>query len=333
MNVVVTGGGGFLGLALCRALVERGFAVSSLARGTYSALAAMGVRQIQADLVNLAAVTAGTLGAHVVFHVAAKAGTFGDFREFFDINVKGTRNVLSACRMNRIPYLIYTSTPSVTHVGRVAVEGGTADNTPIAAHFKSAYAATKALAEAAVLAENDTELASIALRPRLIWGPGDNHLLPRFVELARRGRMRLVGDGQARIDTTYIDNAVAAHLSALDGLRDHRQTCAGKAYFISNGEPKPIAEIINGLLHAAGCGPVEKYIGFHHAYLLGRVCEWLWTALPLRGEPPMTRFIAEQLVTSHWYDLSPARLDFGYTPKINIREGLERTASWWRERG
>lgn len=323
MHILVTGGGGFLGSAICRALVQRGVQVSSLARGTYTPLAALGVRQIQQDLADFGGLSEALRGVDAVFHVAALAGAWGDFRTYFDANVRGTRNLLAACRMNTVRTLVHTSTPSVAHRGHLAVEGGDADSAPVAERFKAVYPATKAVAEAAVLAAHGDGLATVALRPRLIWGPGDNHLLPRLIERARAGRLRLIGDGHNLIDTTYIDNAVDAHLAAFDRLHEQPQAkCAGRAYFISNGEPKPISEVINGLLRAAGAPPVEKMLPFQAAYAIGGLCERLWNWLPLPGEPPLTRFIAEQLATPHWYDMTPARRDFGYQPKISFIEGL-----------
>lgn len=325
MKVAVTGGGGFLGQALCRALVERGLAVSSLSRGTYPALAALGVRQHQVDIGDFGGVSEALREVDAVFHVAAKAGAWGEFRDYFDANVRGTRNVIAACRMNAVPTLVHTSTPSVAHRGHVAVEGGTAETAPVATRFKAVYPATKAIAEQAVLEANGDGLATVALRPRLIWGPGDNHLLPRLAERARAGRLRFVGDGMNRIDTTYIDNAVAAHLAAFDALHGKpKARCAGRAYFISNGEPKPVADVINSLLRAAGAPIVDKLLPYRAGYAIGAVCERLWNWLPLPGEPPMTRFLAEQLATPHWYDMAPARADFGYQPKVSFIEGIKR---------
>jgi nucleoside-diphosphate-sugar epimerase len=225
---------------------------------------------------------------------------------------------------------VYTSTPSVTHRATHPVEGGTADTVPYGEGFKAPYAATKAIAERAVLAANGTSLATIALRPRLIWGPGDQQLLPRLVERARAGRLRLVGDGSNRIDTTYIDNAAQAHFAAFDRLAPGA-ACAGRAYFISNGEPKPAREIVNALLAATGAPPVTKTVPFGVAYAIGAVCEAAWTVLPLRGEPPLTRFLAEQLSTTHWYSMAPATHDFGYVPRVSIAEGLERLRASWRQ--
>lgn len=334
MKLLVTGGGGFLGQALCARLIERGHEVSSYNRGTYTALAAKGVRQVQGDLADFDTLVEACRGVDAVFHVGAKAGAWGSFQEYFDANVRGTNHVLAACRMNGVRSLIYTSTPSVTHRATQPVIGGTEKSAPPADGFKAWYPATKRVAEEHVLAANDKELATVALRPRLIWGPGDNQLLPRLVERASRGRLRFVGDGQNKIDTTFIDNAAQAHLDAFDALHDKPDArCAGKAYFISNGEPKTVAEIINALLRAAGAPSVEKTIPFRAAYVLGGALETVYTVLRLKGEPMMTRFLAEQLSTTHFYDISAARRDFGYQPKISILEGLKRLTDWWRTQG
>ena len=326
MKILVTGGGGFLGQALCRALRARGHEVVSFNRGRYPALASIGVQQMQGDLALRDAVIAAAAGCDAVFHNAAKAGAWGSYRSYFDANVVGTENVIEACRIHGIGKLVYTSTPSVTHRATHPVEGGTADNVPYGENLKAPYAATKLIAEQRVLAANDAELATVALRPRLIWGVGDNQLLPRLVERAKAGRLRFVGDGHNRIDTTYVDNAAQAHLDAFDHLAPGAR-CAGRAYFISNGEPRTVREIVNGLLRAAGAPQVDKTIPFGAAYAAGVICEGLWHLLPLKGEPPMTRFLAEQLSTTHWYSMAPAKLDFGYAPKVSIDEGLERLAA------
>ncbi|RYE72926.1 MAG: NAD-dependent epimerase/dehydratase family protein, partial [Oxalobacteraceae bacterium] len=195
MKILVTGGGGFLGQALCRGLVERGHQVISFNRGHYPVLARWGVGQVQGDLADLHAVTHAADGVEAIFHNAAKAGAWGSYDSYFSANVVGTRNVLAACRTHGIGRLIYTSTPSVTHRATHPVEGGSADEVPYGENFQAPYAETKAIAEQEVLAANGPSLATIALRPRLIWGPGDQQILPRLVERARSGRLRIVGDG------------------------------------------------------------------------------------------------------------------------------------------
>jgi 2-alkyl-3-oxoalkanoate reductase len=328
MRILVTGGGGFLGQALCRGLVERGHRVASFNRGHYPELDALGVRQLRGDLADADAVLRACAGIDAVFHSAAKAGAWGAYDDYFRANVLGTRNLIAACRAQGIGRLVYTSTPSVTHRRTHPVEGGTADTVPYGEDLKAPYAATKLVAEREVLAANDGRLATIALRPRLIWGPGDNQLLPRLVSRARAGRLALVGRGDNLVDTTYVDNAAQAHFDAFEHLRPGA-ACAGRAYFISNGEPRTMRETVNALLAAAGAPPVTLSIPFAAAYAAGIACEGLWHALPLRGEPPVTRFLAEQLATSHWYDMAPARRDFGYAPRVSFDEGLRRLSRAW----
>ena len=328
MKILVTGGGGFLGQALCRGLVEHGHEVASFNRGHYPALDANGVEQLRGDLADREAVLAAFAGFDAVFHNAAKAGAWGSYDSYHSANVVGTRNVLDACRAHGIGRLVYTSTPSVTHRATHPVEGGTADTVPYGEGFKAPYAATKAIAEQAVLAANDANLAVVALRPRLIWGPGDAQILPRLVERARSGRLRIVGSGDNKVDCTYIDNAAQAHFDAFDHLAPGA-ACAGKAYFVSNGEPWPMRELLNALLRAAGAPEVRKTLPFGAAYAVGAACEGLWHVLPLKGEPPMTRFLAEQLATAHWYSMEPARRDFGYVPKVSMAEGMDRLRAWF----
>lgn len=332
MKILVTGGGGFLGGALCRALVARGDAVISLNRGHYPALQALGIGQIRGDLADPGVVRAAVRGVDAVLHCAAKAGAWGPYRDYYAANVIGTRNVIAACRQAGISRLVYTSTPSVTHRAGHPVEGLGADQVPYGEDFQAPYPATKAIAEREVLAASDASLATVALRPRLIWGPGDTQLVPRLVQRARAGRLRLVGDGRNKVDTTYIDNAVQAHLDALAQLAPDA-ACAGRAYFISNGEPLPIGELLNRLLAAVGAPAVTRSISFKTAYRIGAVCEKAWPWLHLPGEPPITRFLAEQLCTPHWYSMAPAARDFGYHPQVDFAEGLRRLAAAWQAGG
>ena len=295
----------------------------SFNRGHYPVLAEWGVGQVQGDLSDAHALTHAADGVDAIFHNAAKAGAWGSYRSYHSANVVGTQNVLAACRAHGIGRLVYTSTPSVTHRATHPVEGGTADDVPYGENFQAPYAETKTIAEKAVLAANGPQLATIALRPRLIWGPGDQQILPRLVSRANAGRLRIVGDGGNRVDTTYIDNAAQAHFDAFEHLAPGA-ACAGRAYFISNGEPKPMGEVLNALLDAAGAPRVDKHLSFKAAYRIGAVCETLWKVLPMQGEPPMTRFLAEQLSTAHWYDMAPATRDFGYRPRVSFEEGLQR---------
>lgn len=329
MKILVTGGGGFLGQALCAGLAERGHQVLSFNRGHYAALQAMGVGQIQGDLADAQAVRHAVTGMDAVIHNAAKAGAWGSYASYHLANVVGTDNVIAACRAHGVSKLVYTSTPSVTHRATHPVEGLGADEVPYGEDFQAPYAATKAIAEQRVLAANDATLATVALRPRLIWGPGDQQLVPRLAQRSRAGRLRLVGDGNNLVDTTYIDNAALAHFLALQALSPGA-ACAGKAYFISNGEPLPMRELLNKLLAAVGAPPVRRHISFAMAYRIGAVSERLWPLLRLPGEPPLTRFLAEQLCTPHWYSMAPARRDFGYVPQISIDEGLTRLKDSFR---
>ncbi|MCB1569102.1 MAG: NAD-dependent epimerase/dehydratase family protein [Xanthomonadales bacterium] len=333
MRVLVTGGGGFLGAALCTRLRQRGYEVLSYARHEYDRLKPIKVQQIRGDISNFETVTSAFADVDAVFHVAAKAGAWGSFQEYFDANVRGTWNVIAACRMNRVRTLVYTSTPSVAHRGTRPVAGLNEQDALLADRYKSWYPACKRVAEEHVLAANGNALATVALRPRLIWGAGDNHLLPRLVDRAREGKLRFVGDGMNLVDTTYIDNAVQAHLDAFDALHEKPgAACAGKAYFISNGEPKPIADIINSLLRATGAPTVTQLLPYRVAYALATSMELTYGLLPLKGEPLLTRFLVEQLSTTHYYDISAAKRDFGYQPKISILEGLRQLGIHWRER-
>ncbi|AXI83511.1 NAD-dependent epimerase/dehydratase family protein [Xylella taiwanensis] len=328
MKILVTGGGGFLGQALCRGLLKRGYQVLSFQRGYYHTLQALGVVQICGDLTDLHAVRHAVRGMDAVFHNAAKVGAWGSYTNYHQVNVVGTQHVLDACRAENIGKLVYTSSPSVIHRFTYPVGGLDADQVPYSKDVKVPYAATKAIAEQAVLAANGPDLSTVALRPRMIWGPGDQHLVPRLVARARAGRLCLIGDGSNLVDSTYIDNAAQAHFDVFDHLTPGA-ACAGKAYFISNGEPLPMRELINKLLAAVNAPQVTKSLSFKAGYRIGALCEMLWSLLPLPGEPLLTRFLVEQMSTPHWYSMVPAKRDFGYVPRVSIEEGLVRLLSDW----
>lgn len=330
MKALVTGGAGFLGKAIGERLVARGDQVRSLSRGAHPELEALGIESIQGDVADPEAVSRAARGCDVVFHVAARVGGWGRREDYWRTNVEGTANVLGACRDNGIGVLVFTSTPSVAHTGG-DIEGAD-ESLPYAEHFEAAYPETKAEAERRVLAANGSELATVALRPHLVWGPGDNHLIPRLLERARTGRMRLVGCGEKRVDATYIDNAADAHVLAADALRPGA-ACAGRAYFIAQGEPTPARDLVNGVLEAAGMPPVERRIPEALAWAAGWAAEALYTLLRREEEPPITRFAARQLATAHWYDLSAAERDLGYAPKVTTAEGFARLRAHFASKG
>jgi nucleoside-diphosphate-sugar epimerase len=321
LKILVTGGGGFLGGAVVRLLNARGDAVRSFTRSNYPWLAEIGVEQAFGDLADQGAVTAAAEGCDAVLHVAGKAGVWGRYDDYYATNVTGTVNVLTACRVLGIRRLVYTGTPSVVHTGR-DIEGGN-ESLPYATRFLGPYPETKAAAEKKVLSANGPDFATVALRPHLIWGPGDPHLIPRLLTRARAGKIRRVGDRNVTVDVTYVDNAAAAHVLALDRL-DVGSPIAGRPYFITNGEPVDLYGFINRILATAKLPPVEKTVSVRKAKLAGWVLEKVYSLFKLTGEPAMTRFLASQLSTSHWFDISAARQDLGYEPRVSLEEGLKR---------
>jgi nucleoside-diphosphate-sugar epimerase len=321
--VLVTGGTGFLGRHIVERLLAHGRAVTVLARRSAPDLEKRGVRFVSADLADADAVRSACRGAETVFHVAAKVGVWGRNDDFFRANVLGTRAVLEGCRIHGVRRLVYTSTSSVVYNGRDL--SGVDESLPLTATCPAAYPLTKAAAEREVLAANAPELRTIALRPHLIWGVGDPHLVPRLIARAKAGRLLIVGSGRNRVDLVHVENVTDAQLFAEAALTQRQlivdktirpPDISGKAYFITNGEPVVLWDWINGLLHALGIPPVTKRVSLAAATALGVAWETLWRALPLRGEPPMTRFIATELASDHWFDISAARRDLGYAPRV-----------------
>jgi nucleoside-diphosphate-sugar epimerase len=326
VKALVTGGGGFLGGAIVRRLVGRGDSVRSLQRRHDTRLEALGVEQVCGDIADADVVERAVAGCSIVFHAAAKVDQWGAYPPFHRTNVVGTEILLAAARRHGVSKLVFTSTPSVVHRGGDLA--GVDESEPYPEHFEAAYPQTKAMAEMAVLAANDDTLSTVALRPRLIWGPGDTNLVPQLVGRARSGRLRLVGGGDNLVDTTYIDNAADAHLLAADRLAPG-SPCAGRPYFISNGEPWPLKKFINGILGAAGLPAEERTVPLGLAVAAGAIFETVGRFVSFPNGPPMTRFIAKNFAAAHWFDISAARRDLGYEPKITLDEGLERLQRWF----
>ena len=321
MKALVTGGGGFLGLAIVRRLVGQGTSVRSFSRQRHDQLAALDVEQHQGDLADAVAVREAVAGCDVVFHVAAKPGIWGPYEDYQRTNFIGTQNVIAACREQGVSRLVYTSSPSVVFDGRDMA--GVDESVPYPRRFAAHYPSTKAAAEQLVRAANDERLATVSLRPHLIWGPEDNHLLPRLVARARAGQLRRIGRARKLVDTVYIDNAAEAHLLAAEKLAPGA-VVAGKVYFIAQGEPVDLWEMINWLLAAAGAPTVQRSIPRGVALALAWGFESVHRLLHRPGEPRLTRFVVQELSTSHWFDLSAARRDLGYRPLVSLAEGLRR---------
>lgn len=325
-KALVTGGGGFLGGAIVRLLQKRGDDVRSFSRSVYAELETLGVEQIQGDISDKHAVEQAVKGMDLVFHVAAKPGIWGDYSEYYQTNVIGTGNVISACIKHKVARLVYTSSPSVVFNG-TDMEG-IDESAPYPARFHAHYPATKALAEQLVVDAAGKGVLTIILRPHLIWGPRDNHLVPRIIKRAKR--LVRVGNGRNLVDTIFIDNAAEAHVAAADRL-EINPGLSGKIYFISQDEPMPAWDIINGILKAAGLEPVRRSIPHKMAWLIGALLECVYKIFNLKGEPQMTRFLADELATAHWFDISAAKKDLGYAPRISTAEGFRRLEQWLQQ--
>ncbi|WP_245905411.1 NAD-dependent epimerase/dehydratase family protein [Photobacterium lipolyticum] len=358
-HAFVTGAGGFLGKAICRYLRNAGIAVTGFARGDYPDLEQMGVTMVKGDISDKTALMNAMQGCDLVFHVASKAGVWGSKADYYSPNVDGARNILDACQALCINKLVYTSTPSVTFAG--FDEAGIDESAPYADNYLNYYAESKAIAEQMVLAasgrllektscfENinslekidsleetasleesdclkgtDQQLKTVALRPHLIWGPEDPHLVPRVIDRARAGRLKLVGREDKLVDTIYVDNAAYAHILAALRLSEPQAVCAGKAYFLSNDEPITMAAMLNKILSCAELPPVRKRVPTSLAYGVGALLEWIYGWLGKKQEPVMTRFVARQLSTCHYFDISAAKRDLGYVPVVSIEEGMKR---------
>ena len=322
MKIVVTGAGGFLGRNLAAALLSRGHQVWNFSRQNHPQLQAMGVETICGNLQNAADVVAAFKGMDVVFHVASHVGIWGDYDKYYRTNVVGTENVIKACRANGITKLIYTSTPSVVFDGGDIC--GADETKPYAQHFYNYYSQTKTIAEQMVLKANDEKLCTVALRPHQIIGPDDPHLVPRLVQAAKQGRLKIVGNGKNLVDVTYIQNAVDAHILAFEKLAPQSRV-AGQAYFIGQERPVVLWDFINEILARHHLPPITKKVPAGVAFNIGLFFESWYRFFKINGEPPMTRFVAMQFSRSHYFSHEKAKKDFGYEPKIYIEQALNLT--------
>lgn len=335
MRCLVTGPGGFLGRYIAEQLLARGDSVRGLARGGYPDLAAMGVEMIRGDLTDRDAVVNACRDIDCVFHVAGKVGVWGHWFDYFQANVQGTLNVLGACQAEGVGRLVFTSSPSVTFdaANRNDVnQRGVDESAPYPQQWLAHYPHSKALAEDFVLTMNgDRGLRTCSLRPHLVWGPRDTNLTARLIERAKGGKLRRVGEGKNKVDMIYVENAAEAHLQAADALAWDDSPVAGKAYFLSQGDPVNCWEWIDAILGLADLPPVEKSISAANAYRAGWLLEHAyWWTRRFDTEPPMTRFVARSLSTDHWFDISAARRDFGYEPRVSTAEGMQRLGEWLR---
>lgn len=326
MRILVTGGGGFLGTFIIKELLKNpSYLVTNFSRHSYAHLEDLGVPTIKGDLRNASDVDyALAQGFDAVFHVAALAGVWGRYDDYFEINFSGTKNILEASKLHGVKKFIYTSTPSVVFNKDDLL--GVDENQPYATSFLNAYSETKTLAERLVLDMNDSSsFLTCAIRPHLIWGPGDPHLFPRVIQKGKQGKLRIVGDGENLVDIVFVENAALAHIQAFEHLSPGSAVC-GEAYFIGQERPVKLWDFINQVLGQLKIEPVIKTISVSSAYRLGWILEKIFSFLGIKKpEPPMTRFVALNLGKSHYFSHEKARKHFGYVPRVSIEEGLKRT--------
>jgi len=324
-RVLVTGGGGFVGIHIVKQLRAAGIDCLVLGRNTYPEAEKLGAHCVRCDIRDATAVRQEITGVDTVFHVAALAGIWGDWEEYYQINVRGTENVIAACRENGVQNLIYTSTPSVVFNGDDIIEGD--ESLPYGKKVLCNYAKSKIIAEKNILASNSDSLKTCAIRPHLIWGPGDPHLIPRLLERGRKKELKKIGSCKNLVDISYVENVATAHLLAAKNL-ETKATAAGKAYFISQGEPVNLWDWVDELFTAFEVPTLTKRVPFPLAYSVGAILEVLHKFFTPAKEPKMTRFLAEQLAKSHCFSIDNAKRDLDYRVKISTKEGMQRMLNW-----
>ncbi len=328
-RVLVIGGGGFLGSAIVRQLVERGCTVTVAGRHRYSHIEAWGVESLVGDISDGDFCEKICAGVDTVIHTASKAGIWGRWREYKRVNIDGTVNVVNGCRKGGVPVLVYTSTPSVVFSGKSIYRGD--ESLPYAEKFLCHYARTKAAAERYVLQNYHDEFRVCAIRPHLIWGPGDPHLIPRLIERGKANQLKIIGSGNNQVDITYVENGAAAHIQAAEKLH-MSSTISGEAYFIGQEKPVRLWDWVNELYRELGIQQLQQKIPLPAAYVAGWLLELLHRLTSLQAEPKMTRFLALQLGCSHYYSHAKALRDFDYRPTISIDEGKKKLIDWLTRR-
>ena len=321
----MTGTGSLLLGGVASELLRRGDEVVCLQRRPAAFTGHQKAHEVLADICNTDAVALAAKGCDAIIHGAARVGVVGSQKEFYDTNVHGTENILRAAEQQSISRLVFVSTPSVAHTGDSLV-GAPASQAEIG-RSRSYYAESKAIAERTVLNARNSQLAVVAIRPHLVWGPGDTQLVGRIVERAKSGRLAVVGTGNALVDSTYIDNAISAHIAALDALHIG-SSCDGKAYVVSNGEPRTVNELMRSMCESAGVPFEPRHLSLTLGIRLGSLVERLWPLMQ-SSEPPITRFIAEQLGTAHWFDQRVVHNDLKWAPSVTLDEGFKQLTQWF----
>lgn len=320
--VLVTGYGGFLGRAICKDLLAAGYQVRGLARNRYPEIEQLGVMALQGSAVDANICEQACQGVDAVIHTAALAGVWGAAEPFEQANVVATDQLLSSSQRNGVRAFVFTSSPSVTFDGKP--QRNIDERVPYPTRWLCHYPRTKALAEQQVLESNEVgRFSTCSLRPHLIWGKGDPHLIPRVIERCRSGRLRCVGDGKNLIDTVHVQNAACAHRLALERMLEHDKNAAGRSYFITDGEPIGCWDWISQILRSANLTPPSKRISFAAAYRLGGALELVYRLVRSKTEPPMTRFVAAQLGVDHYFDISAAKKLLGYEPLQDRAERMK----------
>lgn len=329
-RILVTGYGGFLGAAICRKLLEEGFRVRGLSRGSYPKMTQLGVEAIQGDITDRAVCERAFGDVVGVVHTAALAGVWGKAKKYEEVNVLGTKQVLETAKRAGCRAMVYTSSPSVTFGGMA--QEGIDESVPYPKRWLCDYPRTKAIAERMVLdANQDGGMQTCALRPHLIWGAGDPHLIPRLIERCKQGRLARIGSGDQKIDTVHVDLAADAHWLALKNLMSEEPRCGGKPYFITDGAPIACWDWITMILNHAGLSPPRRRIPTGIAYGVGAMLEWYYGVAGRQDEPPMTRFVALQLGLPHYFSIQAAGRDFGYHPRIDRIGMLEQMKPWLQQ--
>jgi nucleoside-diphosphate-sugar epimerase len=323
LPTLVTGATGFLGTYLCRALVERGEPVIAVGRkfDRFPVDSPLCTRAV-VDLEDEDRLLRACRGVDTIIHSAAMSTPWGRREDFLRTNVEGTGRLVRSARQAGVRRVVHVSSSSVVFDNQDRF--GVTEALPLPSSFLSYYTESKALAEEVVRRAEGIE--TVVVRPRAIFGPGDTSLLPRFLRLAREGQLRIIGDGKNVQDLTYVDNVVDALLLARGA-----PAAAGKTYFVTNDEAVPLWDFLKQCLVDLGLRPPRRHVPLKVAYGFASALEALHRLVPRLGEPKLTRYTVALLGRGQTFDITAAKRDLGYRPRVNMGEALARTVASFRE--
>lgn len=327
MKILVTGGTGFLGKHLALRLLNLGHDVTVVGRNETigKELLSVGINFLQIDLADEEKIISAICGQDYVFHCGALSSPWGKYEQFYQANVIGTQNVIKGCKRGSIQRLIHVSTPSLYFYYDERLDVKETD--PLPKKFVNHYAKTKFLAEQEIDAFFQEGYPVITIRPRAIFGPGDNAIIPRLIRANQKGMIPLIDQGQHLMDLTYVDNVVDALLLCMTSP----ESTLGEKYNITNGERVTFKEVIESLFAKLGQQVHWKQMAYKQAFTIASLLEAVSKTILFHKEPILTKYTVSVLSRSQTLNIEKAKRELQYEPRISVQEGINQFVEWWKK--